>query len=114
MLTDCLATLSCEVVQDDGGVRACEPELRAMLEACSLCHSDAGWLDLDSCFIDDLCPEGLRRVECDASSCVCTFEGEVLAVCPGGCDPDGLPSGGFACCSQLARSHPPSSAGLQL
>lgn len=98
VLTACRATLPCDVLQDEGGYRACDRELRAMLTACRLCHGLAGWIDQDTCFNDNLCPDGLERIECDAQSCVCTFEGEVLAVCPGGCDPDGLPSSGYACC----------------
>lgn len=98
-LTACLATLSCEVLEADDSERACDPELRAMLKACSLCHHSGGWVDADSCHIENLCPDGLVRIECDADVCVCTLEGVFTESCPSkGCEPEGFPSSGFQCC----------------
>lgn len=100
-LVACFATLDCEALGDqDSRYRACEPRLRSMLAACALCRTESsGWVDEGSCHIQELCPDGRERIECDADVCVCTFEGEVTEVCPsGGCDPEGFPSSGFQCC----------------
>jgi hypothetical protein len=97
-LVACRAALDCEALADDSGYPSCDPELRVMLGACRLCRGSAGWVDHETCYMEDLCVEGLRRVECDDVTCVCTFEGAVTKICPGGCDPDGLPTKGFGCC----------------
>lgn len=98
LLTACRAELACEVLLDEGGYRACEPELRAMLTACGLCMFDYGWIDADTCYLDDLCPDGHHRIECDAQTCVCTHDGMFLGSCPSqGCE-NGAPVNAFSCC----------------
>jgi hypothetical protein len=99
-LTACLATLSCESLQAEDRERACDPELRAMLTACQLCNLGGGWVDEGvSCYVDQLCPTGLERIECDADVCVCTLEGVVTETCPSkGCSLEGFPESGYQCC----------------
>jgi len=60
--------LPCDLLLDEEGYRACEPELQVMLTACELCMYVIGWIDADTCFLDDLCPDGHHRVECDANA----------------------------------------------
>lgn len=97
-LVACRAALDCEALADDSGYPSCDPAMRVMLGACRLCRSDAGWVDHDTCFMTELCEAGLTRIDCDEVTCVCTFEGAVTKICPGGCDPDGIPAKGLGCC----------------
>jgi hypothetical protein len=99
-LTACLATLSCKLLQAEDSERACDPELRAMLTACSLCNHGGGWVDEgSSCYVDRLCLDALLRVDCDADTCTCSVEGVVTETCPSeGCIPEGFPATDLACC----------------
>lgn len=102
-LLACVATLPCDVLLAEAPQRACDPELRVMLGACGLCTGGAGWVDADTCFMDELCEDGLLRVECDATTCVCTEDGAFIRACPSnGCDSDGLPGDGLQCCRDAA------------
>jgi hypothetical protein len=98
-LTACRADLPCDVLQDGDSYRACEADLRVMLTACGLCMFMLGWVDTETCFVDDLCPDGHHRIECDADTCICTHDGAFLKACPSiGCAPDGIPPDAYACC----------------
>ncbi|MBK7827965.1 hypothetical protein [Nannocystis sp.] len=109
-LTACLATLSCEILLGDNPSRACDPELRAMLTACRLCNISGGPVDANSCYSDELCPDGLLRIDCDNNTCICTLEGAVTRICPStGCGLEGFPNTPLTCCRDplaVARQEP--------
>ena len=109
-LTSCLATLSCDVLLSDHPDRACDPELRAMLTACRLCHNSGGPVEPNSCYSDELCPDGLLRIDCDDNTCICTLDGAVTRICPStGCGLEGFPNTPLTCCRDplaVARREP--------
>lgn len=96
-LLDCQTGLPCADFYGDPD--ACDGFKPAVAIACNLCWLDGGWVDEGECFVQDLCPTQTRRVDCDASGCVCTIDGAVVANCPGDtCDVEGYPLRSFGCC----------------
>jgi hypothetical protein len=106
-MLECLIGLGCPEFKDaveNDSFGECSDELAAQEEACAgeVCESSVGGNeDGTECSLTQICPESTLELDCDATTCTCTIDGEPAGMCAaeGVCVTlEGLDAKADACC----------------